>query len=269
MTSFALLLIQKMAVSSGNSPLFVVGETRPFWMGDDDIVSGALIVAFVCMALVFVANGVFVVSRIAAFFRNHNRSGFAAFPPDVAFEGKGLLLLALAVLWGALLYYLLGAAWAQTNVLAAVPAQQLPQWAQTALAWCVGVWQSPYFLLGLGTVAALLYYLLKLWLYRLVNNVFFAPDVADDWQGFYLLHLFVMAVLLLPIALGAVYSNMPPKLVFYLTFGIVIFAKISLFYKQFHVFSVVKISFFHLLLYFCTLEILPLLLLYKALRPAN
>ena len=269
MLHFALLSVQKMAVSSGNSPLFAVGEMRPFWMGGDDVVSGALILAFVCLALVFAGGGMFIVSRLAAFFRNHHRRGFAAFPPDVAFEGKPLLLIAVSVVWGVLLYYLLGDWWTQNNLLAAVPAQQLPPWAQNALAWCVGAWQSPYFLLGLATAAALLYYLLKLWLYRLVNNVFFDGDVATDWEGYYLLHLFVMAVLLMPLCLGAVFSNWSAEKVFYLSVGFVIFAKIALFYKQFHVFSVVKISFFHLLLYFCTLEILPLLLLYKALRPAN
>ena len=128
---------------------------------------------------------------------------------------------------------------------------------------------SPYLILGVGVGSCCLYYLLKVLLYACVNNVFFDRERASRWTEAYLLSVFVLGMALLPLVLLVVYFDLSfgnLRVLFILILGM---AKILLFYKCFRIFFNCLTGGLHLILYFCALEILPLLVLWRALVYAN
>lgn len=121
-------------------------------------------------------------------------------------------------------------------------------------------------LLGGGTLGVGVFLLLKYFLYSFINWVFFQKERNSLWiTSFFNLFIW-LGVLLLPVILVIVYFDISSHLSIYIVGILVIFAKITLFWICFSNFFEKIHGAFHLILYFCALEILPDLLLWKGIE---
>lgn len=126
-------------------------------------------------------------------------------------------------------------------------------------------WLSPHLLLGVYAAVCLLYFGVKRLLYGFVNWIFFDRFRRMKWTRSNSLVLALEGTLLFPLALVTVYFDMPLRnvaLCFLLGLACL---KILLFYKAFVIFFRKIHGFLHLIVYFCALEIMPLLALWKML----
>jgi len=128
---------------------------------------------------------------------------------------------------------------------------------------------SPYQILGVGVLSSILYYLVKVGLYASVNSVFFERQQVRRWTDVYMLCILSLGVALLPIALLVVYFSLSYNVMAILFLLALLVNKIVLLYKCFQIFFKGAAGLMHVFLYFCTLEIVPLLVLVRLMMRAN
>lgn len=106
-------------------------------------------------------------------------------------------------------------------------------------------------------------------LYSFVNWIFFDKDQNISWRKAYFDLLVATGFLLFPLILLIVYFNLKSEISQMVILLVVLFTKILLFYKCIRNFFSHLHGFLHLILYFCTLEIIPDLLLWKGIEYVN
>lgn len=124
-------------------------------------------------------------------------------------------------------------------------------------------------LLGIYIGSIVLFFAIKWLLYSLVNWIFFNKGKNRVWIESYFGVLVGAGFLLFPVVLLIIYFDLPSETAPYFILFIIIIAKIPLFYKCFSNFFNTFYGSFHLILYFCALEILPDFVLWKGISIAN
>lgn len=124
-------------------------------------------------------------------------------------------------------------------------------------------------LLGVFVGCMILLFFFKCLAYAFVNWVFFDKVRNAIWLGAYYQVSIWMGVLLLPVILLIVYFDLSFHTFLYLVGCVLILSKITLFFKCFNNFFNNFHGSFHLILYLCTLEILPDILLWKSFVSVN
>ena len=121
------------------------------------------------------------------------------------------------------------------------------------------VLDEPYQLVGIffGVFAA--YFLLKSLVYTLVNLTFFDGKRNQQWTKSLLFLTVLEGVVLFPIVLLQVYFDLSMQSVVYYFIFILVLLKILTFYKCWVIFFKRNSVFLQIILYFCALEIVPLL----------
>lgn len=232
--------------TAGYSLEGVAGDPLPYRFRSDDFVTSALMISFFLMVWTIARGWRFLRMGMKDFFRDRVRDNLFAERTDTEMNGRIFLIFQTCFLLGILFF-------------------DYTQERMTEVFNNV----SPYLILGVGVGSCCLYYLLKVLLYACVNNVFFDRERASRWTEAYLLSVFVLGMALLPLVLLVVYFDLSfgnLRVLFILILGM---AKILLFYKCFRIFFNCLTGGLHLILYFCALEILPLLVLWRALVYAN
>lgn len=128
---------------------------------------------------------------------------------------------------------------------------------------------SPYKILGVSTAICSLYYLLKVGISTFVNNIFFPRDKCERWAESYMLTVLALGLSLFPVALLVVYFDLSFHHMVVLSCSLIMANKLLLLYKTYSIFFRYTLGWVHLILYFCTLEATPLLILWRALTYAN
>lgn len=124
---------------------------------------------------------------------------------------------------------------------------------------------SPHVLLGLNVGLCFGYFLLRRLTYGFLNWIFFDKEARREWGESYTLLTGAEGLLLFPLALLAVYADIPlPGVVFGLL-GLLLLVKLLFIFKTYVIFFRKKHGFLHLIVYFCALEMVPLLALCKLL----
>ncbi len=106
-----------------------------------------------------------------------------------------------------------------------------------------------------------LYYAIKFLLFDLLSYVFFSPSLRQMWKESYMANLVCLGILYLPIFLFAVYSNIYTSVFPILIIGLFAFFRFILIRKTFGIFLPNYVSILYLILYLCTAEIIPAILL--------
>lgn len=124
---------------------------------------------------------------------------------------------------------------------------------------------APLFLGGCSGLF-LLYLVVKRFSYKLVNWVFFDRIKNNLWIEAYFFVVSIFGMLMLPVTLLVVYGDLPfyvnviiPAFLFFLMNLFFIYKCFSIFFSQLH-------GSFYLFLYFCTLEVLPFLVVWKGIE---
>ncbi len=127
----------------------------------------------------------------------------------------------------------------------------------------------PVISLAVYTSILFLFFIIKAFLYRFVNWVFFTKDQRQLWHESYFLIIALMGLCCFPVVLLANYFNLNFNESSLFFIFIVLLSEISLIYKCFSIFFKEKYGFFYLIVYFCTLELMPCLFIWQALVLSN
>lgn len=128
---------------------------------------------------------------------------------------------------------------------------------------------QPYVMLGVNLAVVVAYYLFKACSYRFINWIFFDKTKNVRWQETYAFVYAMEGYFLFPLLLLTIYFDLNTfQALLYLAF-IAIITRIILLYETYIIFFPKIYGFLHLIVYFCALEITPLLLLCRVLAFIN
>ena len=221
----------------------VAGDPVIYRLRHDDIVTSTLLVSFVLMMWVVAASWKFLRDMVKDFFYHRIRPNLFADRVDTELRGRFFLVAQTCFLQGILFVDYVQ--------------DVLPEMFDRA---------SPYVLLSVGTTVVGGYYLSKLCFYNFVNSVFFDAARRRLWNDTYFVSILLIGVILLPLTLLVVFFDLPFSQALTAYVLLMAFVKILLLYKANRIFFSSLSGSLHVILYFCALEIAPLLFTWRLLE---
>ena len=219
----------------------VSGAPIPYTIQNDSFVTGILILCFLLIT--------YTLSRISGFLIRQTKHFFSPTKSDQMLDETGseikfqFLFVFITCMLYALLYYFYTNHF-NTNTF---------------------IFSSEYTLLFIYGLTMLGYMIGRMVLYQLVNSVFFTKRKNLQYQGTLLLITSLEGVALFPLVLLLAYFQFSLQNAIIYTTTIVILAKILTFYKSYAIFFNQKGGFLQNILYFCALEMVPLISLLSGL----
>ena len=233
-----------------NGPGVIGGELTPYLLSDDEWITGILIGCFVITACVLSQGKILLLQSLRKLFLTHEIGHLFNKQPAIDSYFLTLLTLQTCLLVSILLLKF------QSDGFVISTTERLTTSASSILLACY-------------SLMTVLYCIAKRYIYRFINWIFFDKAKNNLWTDAYFFILSIFGMLLLPVTLLAVYGNLPfhlsiiiPVFLFFLMNLIFIYKCFSIFFSQLH-------GSFYLFLYFCTLEILPLLVVWKGIEMVN
>ena len=120
-------------------------------------------------------------------------------------------------------------------------------------------------ILLLFTLSISLFYTFKFLLFRFLAYIFFDDTTLSKWQNSYLSNLALLGTLFCPVLMVSVYSNLYSNTLLIALGGLFFFLRTLQFQKVFVIFIPKINTPLYLILYLCTVEILPAFLIYEGL----
>lgn len=122
---------------------------------------------------------------------------------------------------------------------------------------------DPKLLFAAYTAAFIAFITFKFMMYRFIGWIFYDKEKTKIWTETYSTFIYCSGMILFPFTLLDIYFRLPPA--FMTIIAIILLASIKLLslYKWNRLFFNKKHSYVRLILYFCSLEIIPCLLAYK------
>lgn len=127
----------------------------------------------------------------------------------------------------------------------------------------------PYILLLSYISVCLIYFVFKWIAYSFLGWTFFDKNSSAVWLESYLTIIYYAGFVLFPFVLFLIYFNLSVEVWIIIAACLVVFTKILMFYKWIRLFFSNINELFLLILYFCALEIIPCLLVYKGVMELN
>ena len=110
-----------------------------------------------------------------------------------------------------------------------------------------------------------LFYTLKFLLFRFLTYVFFDDTTSAKWQNSYLSNLALLGTIFCPVLMISVYSDLHSNALLIILGGLFLFFRALQLQKAFIFFIPQINTLLYLILYLCTVEILPAILTYQGL----
>ena len=108
------------------------------------------------------------------------------------------------------------------------------------------------------------YYILQIVVYKILANIFSDRVLSDTFtESFTTVNLFI-GLCLSPMVLAILFIPQATTIALYISFTIYILARLLIIYKGISIFLPHLFGLIYLILYLCTLEIIPILLIKKA-----
>ena len=129
--------------------------------------------------------------------------------------------------------------------------------------------ETPYILFGAFFLLWIVYFLIKRMMSSFVNWIFFREEKIFTMHRAYTFVYVAESILFLILAMVVVYLPVPHEKVLLLSLCLVFLVKIVLLFKTYQIFFPKLYGTLHLIVYFCTLELIPLLVLLQILTYAT
>ena len=226
----------------------MIPETLPYSLRMDDGVMVLLFACFFLASYVLSRSRKFLVQLGKDYLLNRERTSIFATSTAADMRCLMLLILQTCVLGGICIFA------ASVRVAPRLVEQQL---------------FSPLALLGIYVAGVILYLLVKWALYSLLGWIFFDSNRAGLWIESYSTLLYYLGFALFPLALLLVCLDWNLQIAFIWALLLAVSTKILMLFKWIKLFCDNLHGCFLLILYFCTLEIVPCLILYKVLLEFN
>ena len=214
------------------------GEVLPYSLQSDVLVAGLLILCFLLICVSLNRGGRFIVQQLRDFFVERSRGNL--FEEDTSEFRYPLLLVPQTALSMGIICFALFLSPGRT-------ALYCPTWISLLLA------------LGINLLLIVVRYLF----YGVVNWVFFSKPQRTRWFEIYSLVISLEGVALFVLACLVAYFGFSDERGLFCLAFVLLTAKFLLFCKCFSIFFEKIYGFFCNILYFCTLEMIPLLFLLK------
>jgi hypothetical protein len=215
----------------------VAGDPIPYTAQHDDVITSLLLLLFVLATIAFSNTRQFIVRQTKNFF-NTSREGLTEITETAVEIRFQIFLTLLTSLLLAILFYFYTLNYiGDTFVLS-----------------------SQYYLIGIFFGISIVYYLVKILLYTIVNNIFFDSKKNRQWMKSFLYITSIEGALLFPLVILWTFFHLSIQNAVIYVFIVLSIVKILKLFKCFLIFfrqNVVKLQ---IILYFCTLEIIPVLL---------
>jgi len=218
----------------------MAGDPIPYSMRSDDVITGLLLGCFVLAIIAITRSRQFIYRQAKNFFyipRSENVTEITETASEYRFQF-------FLVLEACLLCGLLAFLYTETNI------------ADTFIL------KSQYQLIGIFFGCFLAYFLLKLLFYTILNTVFFDKKKNGQWIKSQLFIWSMMGIALFPLVLLQSYFDLSMQSSLIYAAIIIILVKILTFYKCYVIFFRQNAFFLQIILYFCALEIVPMLILF-------
>ena len=220
----------------------VAGDPVPYTVQHDDVITSLLLLLFVLATIAFSNSRHFVVRQTKNFFST-NREGMTEITETaVEIRFQAFLTFLNSLLLSILFYFYTLNFIGETFLL-----------------------DSQYHLIAIFLGLTVVYYLVKTLLYTIVNNVFFDGKKNRQWMKSFLFITSIEGVLLFPLVVVWTFFDISIQNAVIYVVIVISIVKILELFKCFLIFfrqNVVKLQ---IILYFCTLEIIPMVLLWGAL----
>ena len=220
----------------------VAGDPVPYTVQHDNVIISLLLLLFVLATIAFSNSRHFVVRQTKNFFST-NREGMTEITETaVEIRFQAFLTFLNSLLLSILFYFYTLNFIGETFLL-----------------------DSQYHLIAIFLGMTVVYYLVKTMLYAIVNNVFFDGKKNRQWMKSFLFITSIEGVSLFPLVVVWIFFDISIQNAVIYVVIVISIVKILELFKCFLIFfrqNVVKLQ---IILYFCTLEIIPMALLWGAL----
>ena len=220
----------------------VVGDPVPYTVRNDNTITALLVCCFVVAMLAFTSSRRFFARQVKHFFREPNRDTAGMSETTAETRCQLFFVLQTCLLLSIIAFLYVLECVAGTFVL-----------------------HSQYRLMGLFFGVFAVYFVLKMLLYRVVNGVFFGRKKSVRWLKSLVFAVSVEGILLYPLVLLQSYFDLSVQKAVIYVFFVIALVKMLLLYKSFVMFFKQKPFCLQIILYFCALEIMPLLSLWGVL----
>lgn len=224
----------------------IAGDAIPFSFRGNDYVTGGLLLLLFFTVLITARSSRYLIAAVGDFFQARHHENLFDDSVETKMRGRGFLVFQLCVTMGVLLFDFVQ--------------EEMPE---------VPCRVSPYWVLGLNVALCLAWMCLRLLLYCQVNRILFEREARHTWMDGLLLITIGEGLLLLPVTLLVVYFDLSYTYQQTLVILITAIGEILLLYKTYITFFKYRGGGVHNILYFCALEIIPLLILWRAIILAN
>ena len=220
----------------------VAGDPVPYRVHNDNVITSLLLACFLVSIYLFANARQFFIKEVKNFFYTprEERTDFSETGNELRYQVflVGITSLLISLLFYFHTLYYIG----ETFIL-----------------------QSQYTLIAIYFVIVIIYVGVKMGLYTFVNLVFFNGKRNQQWLKSFLFIITLEGVLLFPaVLLGGYYEMDIHNVTTYVIISI-LFVKLLTIYKCFIIFFRPNVVSLQIILYFCTLEIVPLLALWGVL----
>lgn len=215
----------------------LMGDEVPYSLSSDNTIGVILLACFVFGTLAISFSRRFMMRQIKNFFYVPRS---VADMTETGYESKvQLFLVAQTALTAGVFYYLFSRIWFGNDYSA----------------------QPQLVAMGVFSVVFLAYFLIKKIAYGIVDWTFFSAKNNDQWSKAWLFLTASEGLLLFPVLLLQVYFVLPLRTTAVYAVAVIILVKLLSLYKSYAIFFKRKGGFVHNILYFCALELVPLLTL--------
>lgn len=224
------------------------GTLIPYSFRNDDYLTGALLLCFFLVAWVISSSWHYFKINLSSLFRPAGTLLKSTAEHTNTEYQSTLFLLLQTVFCFSILYY----DFLNQNKVAEVQAAD-----------------NPYLIMAISGGIFFAYFIVKTGLYQIVNSVFFSKASCQEWRATYVFSAISMGLLILPVTLLVFFFDLAFEKQFVAFICIVCITKLILFYRCWRTFFNCAGRCLHLILYLCALEIVPALILWRALFWAN
>lgn len=216
----------------------VAGDPVPYSIARDNVITGLLLFCFIIAAIAFAKSKRFIVKQARHFFRpphDERTSGITETSGEVRVQF--FFVLQSCLLFALMYFFHLQIRATDTFII------------------------DQYQVIGVFALINLAYVLLKSAAYWLTGWVFFDRRLNDIWMKSYLFLLAMEGVCIFPAVMLQAYFEVPVETTLVCTGAVIALFKMLALYKSYIIFFRHSGHSLQIFLYFCTLELLPLMML--------
>lgn len=219
----------------------VAGDPIPYTIANDDLITSLLLGCFILGCVSFSQSKNFILRHVKNFFHAPRSGTTVIGETTVEIRFQLFLCLLTSLLLGILYFLYMRAFLGDTFIL------------------------EQYKIIGICTGIIGIYFMFKAFLYWFTGWVFFDKRSTGQWMKTFLFILSSEGLLLFPLVMLQAYFNLSINHSIVYSLFVIILIKILSLYKSYVIFFGRGLAFLQIILYFCALEIVPLLTLWSVL----